>query len=41
MSHFIEGTKVDGPLVFHNNEEKQTEPKIKKFLKNNTLKNFL
>ena len=41
MSHFIEGIELKGPLVFNVDETKRIKPKMKTFLRSNTLKKFL
>ena len=41
MSHFIEGTTSEAPLVFNNIEPQRAKVKIKTLLRSNTLQKIM
>ncbi len=40
MSHFISGVNLEGSLIFHTTPPQIIKPRMKRFLKSNTLEAF-
>lgn len=40
MSHFISGVNLEGSLIFHMTPPQIVKPRMKRFLKSNTLETF-